>query len=165
VQELAKLLREQYTEHELRAFVERESSREDAALDKDKRAVRRVYFLQAYLDGFARSLHQSRSAPQSGRKINWLPTFGRLWDLLGFLFSARIRERVWTPSIEEMKRDYAMARKKYRTTKSRGWIKLCFAIQTAVLVLQTWKSSLLGMLWAFVPLHLKAIIRQFWQLP
>lgn len=89
----------------------------------------------------------------------------RVWDLMGHLFFTRTRERVWTPTIEEMKGDYARARRKYRTRIPRLWLRLCYILKTVVLLLQTWKVGLLGLLWMLLPEHVRGWLRHVLRLP
>ena len=61
-----------------------------------------------------------------------MPTFPRLWDLLGLIFCPKFRERIYTPSVEADKADYYRAMKAYRTRAARWWLRLCFLVRTVV---------------------------------
>jgi hypothetical protein len=91
------------------------------------------------------------------------PRFETAWGLLGYLFFRRTRERVWTPVVEEMKADYLLAMKQHRTKCKRCWIKICFALQTILLLLQTLRLCVVGMLWLIIPLWLRQELGQILQ--
>lgn len=56
--------------------------------------------------------------------------YSTTWNLLGFLFSHKMRNEIYAPVIEELKEDLLIARVKCRTRTQRRWIQLCFGLRT-----------------------------------
>ncbi len=62
-----------------------------------------------------------------------LPSFSRLWWLMGIAFPPKFRERVWAPAIEEDKADYFAAMHQNDGNRwARSWIRLCFVVRTLI---------------------------------
>jgi hypothetical protein len=78
-------------------------------------------------------------------------TFARLWDLLGMIFTEKVRERIWDPMTGEDLIQYSQAMKKYRTKRARAWIRFCFILRTFIRFFQTlWAIGLDKVLGFFV---------------
>ncbi len=56
--------------------------------------------------------------------------YSATWNLLGFLFSHKMRKEIYTPVIEELKEDLLIARTKCRTRMQRRWVQMCFLLRT-----------------------------------
>lgn len=73
----------------------------------------------------------------SAEAVVWLyrrttPEFPRLWDLLGLLFTQRVRDQIWDPLVGEDLVQLIDARRRFRTRLARAWIWTCFVLRTFV---------------------------------
>lgn len=69
-----------------------------------------------------------------------MPDFPRFWGLLAFLLPASVRRQSFDPSLEELKGDFLVARRRYRTKRAGAWLTFCFTIRTAILVIQSLRA-------------------------
>jgi len=68
-----------------------------------------------------------------------MPDFPRFWDLFAYLLPSKIRAQAYEPALQELREDYLVARRRYRTNSSRRWLTLCFTVRTALLVVQSFR--------------------------
>jgi hypothetical protein len=83
-------------------------------------------------------------------------TASKFWDILGFLFSRRMREHVYDPVIEELKEDMLLARARRRSPAARRWLQVCFFVRTSVVFLDCVRIALSRPLGRLLPVTLKA---------
>jgi hypothetical protein len=63
--------------------------------------------------------------------------FPRLWDLLRFVLGRRLREQVFEPAYNDLLADHLAARAApYQTPWAQRWIKVCFGLRTARLIVE-----------------------------
>lgn len=62
------------------------------------------------------------------------PGFPRFWELLGYVLPKKTRERVFTPTYQELLEDYVSVRRKYRTKWARRWLNFCFTFRTLLMI-------------------------------
>jgi hypothetical protein len=83
-------------------------------------------------------------------------TASKFWDLLGLLFSRKMREQVYDPVIGELKEDLIVARAHRRSPAARRWIQACFVVRTTLVFLDCVRVALFRPLGRLVPVALKA---------
>ncbi len=71
-----------------------------------------------------------------------LPDFPRIWELAGYLLDHKSRRDVYDPSIEELKEDYYITRRKYRTRWARRWLRFSFAVRTIGLFFSCFRNMI-----------------------
>ena len=71
------------------------------------------------------------------------PGFPRAWELLGFVFSKKVRERTYEPARQELLVDY-LERRRYRMKWARRWLTFAFTLRTLVLVADCVRASTMG---------------------
>jgi hypothetical protein len=58
----------------------------------------------------------------------------RVFSWVGRIFSRRIRMRLYTPYVDELREDFLESRGKLRTTAARKWLLFCLSVKFAVLL-------------------------------
>lgn len=90
------------------------------------------------LVGLKRTLEEQRPSNEwhfSGfSKCFKTRTVTRNLDLLGYALPRKLRTRVYEPTCEELKEEYALCRRKYRTKWARRWLSCCFGFRTLLLI-------------------------------
>lgn len=90
--------------------------------------------------------------------------FPRFWELLKFLLGSKNRERLFAPAYNDLLADHLESQlPKYQTTWTRRWIRCCFAIRTAGLVVQCMAVGLRGAAaGVVVPVAVREAVMKWW---
>lgn len=89
------------------------------------------------------------------------PSFPRVWELIGFLFTHRIRNDVYEPYRNEMLEDYYSS-KRFRSRGAKWWLRLCFLWRTVWVVLDCWRLTLSSPLGKWLSGMMPEPIRRWW---
>jgi hypothetical protein len=82
-------------------------------------------------------------------------SFPRIWELMGYMLPPKAHDRLWIPAIEDEKRKYYEARRRYRTRAARVWLKVAFTVRTLLMVPDCYRvmgvSKLQGLFETLIP--------------
>lgn len=81
----------------------------------------------------------------------------RRLQLLGYILTPRLRERVYTPAVNELIADWASARKMYRTRWARRWLNMVFYLRGCGLAIDCVRTAITGKAWDW----LLSLVRTF----
>jgi hypothetical protein len=106
---------------------------------------------------FVEMLHRVALTQESVRHKPIGATASMFWDLLGLLFSRKMRKQIYDPVIGELKEDLLLARACRRSPAARRWIQICFFVRTSLVFLDCVRIALSRPLGKLVPLALRAL--------
>jgi hypothetical protein len=81
-------------------------------------------------------------------------SFPRMWELLRFLFPAKVQNQIYIPAHHHLLADYLVARK-YRSRGARWWLRFCFVVRTIFLVFACFRGMAIDRL-------LPVWVRRWW---
>jgi len=117
------------------------------------------------LDAWRR--HESgRLVPAHGKPGTNVKVIGppRFWNLFGYVFSHRIKSRIFEPALNEMIEDYLLARKDCRTQWARRWLNFCFNFRMVLTVLECFRVVIADRAFRSLARLLPEPIRRWWML-
>jgi len=88
----------------------------------------------------------------------------RFWKLFSYVFSHRIRSRIFEPALNEMIEDYLLARQDYRTQWARRWLNFCFTFRMALTVLECFRAVIADSAFRSLARLLPDTLRRWWML-
>jgi hypothetical protein len=88
----------------------------------------------------------------------------RFWKLFSYVFSHRIRSRIFEPALNEMIEDYLLARQDYRTQWARRWLNFCFTFRMMLTVLECFRAVIADSAFRSLARLLPDTLRRWWML-
>jgi len=88
----------------------------------------------------------------------------RFWKIFGYVFSHRIRSRIFEPALNEMIEDYLLARQDYRTQWARRWLNFCFTFRMVLAVLECFRAVIADSAFRSLARLLLDALRRWWML-